>query len=247
MQLELSTWCEVEHYLKTFKSIVIPIGSMEQHGPMGFIGTDSICPKVVAAGVAEKINVMIAPTLQVGMSQHHLSFPGSIALRPSTLMAVIKDVVLSLAGHGFTHLFFLNGHGGNINSIKAAFSEIYTEYSFSKKPSPLHLHLCNWYDGKRVKEIGENQFAGVEGHHATPSEISLSFYARPEAVKTAELSPKVAPDNEFRDSFDFRDHFPDGRIGSDSSLASIDIGEQLFGAAVEDVLEMYQSFYRPPT
>ena len=61
MQLRLSTWCEVEHYLKTLKGIIIPIGSTEQHGPMGLIGTDSICPEVVAAGIAEKTKVMITP------------------------------------------------------------------------------------------------------------------------------------------------------------------------------------------
>ncbi len=243
MQLKLSTWCEVEHYLKTLKGIIIPIGSTEQHGPMGLIGTDSICPEVVAAGIAEKTNVMIAPTLQIGMSQHHLSFPGSIALRPTTMIALIKDVVFSLAGHGFTHLFFLNGHGGNINTIKAAFSEIYAEHSFSKKPSFVHLHLCNWYGGKRVKALGNQYFKGVEGHHATPSEISLSFHAHPNAVKTANLSPKVAPVNDFRDCFDFKNNFPDGRIGSDSSLASIDIGKELFEGAVQDILEVYQSFY----
>ena len=71
---------------------------MEQHGPMGLIGTDSICPEVVAAGISEKINVIIAPTIQIGMSQHHLSFPGSITLRPTTMIALIKDVILSLSG-----------------------------------------------------------------------------------------------------------------------------------------------------
>lgn len=154
MQLGLSTWCEVEGYLKSRKSIIIPIGSMEQHGPMGLIGTDSICPEIIAKGLSEKINVLIAPGMQIGMSQHHLSFPGSITLRPTTMISMLKDVILSLVSHGFTHLFFLNGHGGNVDSIMAAFSEIYADHSLSKKPSLVRLHLFNWYDGKRVKEIG---------------------------------------------------------------------------------------------
>lgn len=244
MQLKLSTWCEVKDYLKTLSGIIIPVGSMEQHGPMGFIGTDSICPQVVAEGVSKKIRVMVAPTIQIGMSQHHLSFPGSIALRPTTMIALIKDVILSLTGHGFKHLFFLNGHGGNVDSIRAAFSEIYAEHSFSKKPVSAHLQLCSWYEGKRVEKLGNKYFKGVEGHHATPSEISLSFYAHPSFVKKADLFPKVAPINNFRDSFDFQNKFPDGRIGSDSSLASIEIGKKLFEGAVQDVLEAYQSFYQ---
>ena len=245
MQLKLSTWCEIEDYLKIQKSIIIPIGSTEQHGPMGLIGTDAICPEIVAQGLSETIRVLVAPTLSIGMSQHHLSFPGSITLRPTTLIAFLKDVILSLTGHGFTHLFFLNGHGGNVDSIKAAFSEIYAVHSLSKSPSQVHLSLCNWYDGKRVENITQTYFKGVEGQHATPAEISLSFFAHPGAVKKAVMTPTVAPNNQFRDSFDFRHNFPDGRMGSDSSLASIDIGKELFEGAVQDVLEAYQSFYRP--
>ncbi len=242
MQLNLSTWCEVKDYLKTQKDIIIPIGSMEQHGPMGFIGTDSICPEIVASGISKTQNVLIAPTIPVGMSQHHLAFPGSLTLRPTTMIAVIKDIILSLTGHGFTHLFFLNGHGGNVASIKTAFSEIYAEHSLSNKPSSVHLDLYNWYDGKRVEEIENKYFKDVNGSHATPSEISLSFYAHPDAVKKAELSPRVAPTNQFRDCFDFQNNFPDGRIGSDSSLASIAVGKELFEAAVQDALEIYKQF-----
>ena len=54
MQLEFSTWCEVEHYLNTRKDIIIPTGSTEQHGPMGLIGTNSICPEVLAEGISNR-------------------------------------------------------------------------------------------------------------------------------------------------------------------------------------------------
>lgn len=232
----------MEAYLKLSKGIIIPTGSMEQHGPMGYLGTDSICPEVVADGVSRKIPVIVAPALPIGMSQQHLAFPGTLSLRPTTMIAVIKDIILSLAGHGFTHLFFLNGHGGNVDSIKVAFSEIYSEHSLSQTPCLLYLHVCNWYEGKRVTEISDRIFKRAEGWHASPSEISLSFYAWPNDMKKAEMVPRIAPENNFRDAFDFKQKFPDGRIGSDSSLASVEIGEKLFEGAVLDTLEAYRSF-----
>ncbi|MCG8641729.1 MAG: creatininase family protein [Desulfobacterales bacterium] len=245
MLLELSTWCEVKEYLKTKKEIIIPVGSTEQHGPMGLMGTDFICPEFIARGVSDRTKTLVAPTLTIGMSQHHLAFPGSITLRPTTLIAVIKDVIHSLSGHGFTHLFFLNGHGGNVDSVKTAFSEVYAEHSFSKRPSPVHLHLCNWYGGKRLKKVQTRYFKTGEGSHATPTEISLSFYAHPGCVKKADLAPRIAPNHPFRDSSDFSDKFPDGRIGSDSSLASAEIGKEICEAAVRDVLNAYELFLNP--
>lgn len=242
MQLQLSTWCEIKEYLKNRTDIIIPIGSTEQHGPMGLIGTDAICPEIVAKRIGERENILVAPTINVGMSQHHLQFPGSMSLRPSTLMAVVKDMVTSLAGNGFTHIMFLNGHGGNKDSLKAAFSEYYAEHSFAGIATLAQLKLISWWEGDRFKAVSDKYFKDVDGHHAMPSELSLSFCAYPDAVKSAELDPKVAPNGDFTDSSSFAEKFPDGRMGSDSSLASVEIGQEILDAAVEDVLKMHRAF-----
>src|SRR3546814_9497847 len=70
---------------------------------------------------------MVAPTIGVGMAQHHMAFPGTVTFRPSTLMLVIRDMVQSLAEHGFERFLFINGHGGHVAAVKAAFYEIHAE------------------------------------------------------------------------------------------------------------------------
>jgi len=249
MLLQLSTWPEVERYLEQSNGIIVPIGSTEQHGPNGFIGTDALCPEVVARGVAERTGALVAPTLSIGMAQHHLGFPGSITLRPSTLVAVVRDVVQSLARHGFERIYFLNGHGGNVATVSAAFSEVYAETSLAgpggNRP-PLRCKLGNWYSGAGVRRVSSELFAGAEGSHATPSEVSLTYYAYPDHVKQVAMSPPVAPSGTFYDAEDYRGRFPDGRIGSNPALATPEAGAKLFEAAVDDVAGDYRAFLAAP-
>lgn len=243
MQLQLSTWQEVEAYLERSTTVIVPIGSTEQHGPNGLIGTDAICPEVVAKAVGEAEDALVGPTISVGMAQHHLAFPGSITLRPSTLIACVSDYVDSLARHGFDGFYFLNGHGGNIATLGAAFSEIYARRSLGETAAGLRLALTNWWDGGGVRQLSRELFPGIEGSHATPSEVSLSYFAHPHAVKSgATFEPRVAPSGRFRDAEDYRRRFPDGRIGSDPSGASPEAGERLFHAAVDDVRRDFRAF-----
>jgi len=246
MLLQLAAWPEVEAYLRSSTAIIVPIGSTEQHGPNGLIGTDAICPEAVAREIARRITVLIGPTLAVGMAQHHLAFPGSIALRPSTLLALVRDVTESLLCQGFTHVYFLNGHGGNIATVTAAFSEIWSSASFAGSDTPApRLRLRNWYIGRRVGALSRELFGDAEGSHATPSEVSLSWYAHPEAVKDVTLSPERAATGQIRDAADYRRCFPDGRIGSNPGLASVAHGERILEAAVADVLEDFETFTAP--
>ena len=245
MRLQLSTWPDIERYLQTSSGIIVPIGSTEQHGPNGLIGTDAICPEVVAHAVGERIGALVAPTLSIGMAQHHLAFPGSIAFRPTTLIAVIRDVVQSLARHGFRHVYFFNGHGGNVSTAQAAFAEIHSDSSFSGRDTPAPaLKFANWYMGRRVQQLSRELFADDEGSHATPSEIALTWHAYPDCARPMTLEPRRAPTGSFGDAADYRRRFPDGRIGSDPSRASVEAGTRLFEASVQDTIEDYQAFVR---
>jgi len=243
MRLQTATWPEVENYLTRSNGIIVPIGSTEQHGPNGMLGTDAICPETIAFGVAGKMEVLIAPTLSIGQAHHHLGFPGTIALRPSTLLAVLVDVVRSLYRQGFRHVYFLNGHGGNVATVTAAFQEIYAQSSFGDADlSDLRLKLSNWYMSPAVGRVSKELFGDQEGSHATPSEVSLTFYACPDAVKSAPMTPVIAPQGAIRDADDYRAQFADGRIGSNPALASVAAGERLFEAGVTDVLEDFGKF-----
>lgn len=245
MQLHLSTWPEIGTYLETSKAILIPIGSTEQHGPNGLLGTDALCPEIIGKRAGDEGGILVAPTFNVGQAQHHMAFSGTITLRPSTMIAAMVDWAESLARHGFERLYWLNGHGGNINTVNAAFSEIYHGISFDHAGSNhprLRCTLRNWWELPGVGEVCRQLFPVGEGHHATPSEVSVTWFGYPEAQKRVEMSPKIAPIGPIYDAEDYRRRFPDGRIGSDPSQASVEAGEKIVAAAVKAVIAEFKQF-----
>ncbi len=243
MLLHLSTWIEVEAYLKQSQGIILPIGSTEQHGPTGLIGTDAICAEAIARGVGEATNALVSPTINVGMALHHTGFPGTISLKPTTLIQVIQDYLTSLTRAGFTKYFFINGHGGNIATLKAAFSESYAHLTDLNIPNAerVQCRVMNWFSGpvyKLTKELYGNQ----EGAHATPSEVAVTQYLYPEAIKRVPLCAEVACGHSIYGAADFRLRYPDGRMGSNPALATPEHGKQFYEQAVKDLSHSYLEF-----
>jgi creatinine amidohydrolase len=244
MLLHLSTWPEIETYLQHSRGLILPIGSTEQHGPTGLIGTDTICAEAIARGVGETTQALVGPTINVGMALHHTAFPGSISLRPSTLIRVIQDCVSGLVRSGFTKIFFINGHGGNIATLKAAFSETYAYLADLNLPDAdqVRCQVGNWFMCGSVMRLARELYGNQEGSHATPSEVALTQYLYPEAIKQAPLSPEVGSGHTIYGAVDFRRRYPDGRMGSNPALATPEQGQQFYEAAVKELSNGYLKF-----
>jgi len=242
MLLHLSTWAEVEGFLKRSKTVVIPIGSNEQHGPTGLLGTDWLCPEIIAHEAEKGGDIIVAPTFNIGMAQHHLDFPGTIALRPSTFMLAIGDWCRSLNHAGFERLYFLNGHGGNVATIEAAFSELYAEASYAGRNRGFACKLKNWWDLSGVTALANRQFPVGHGSHATPSEIAVTQWGYPDSIKSANYAPQIAPTGPIREAADFRARFADGRMGSDPGLATPEKGGELVKTAAAALLDDVAAF-----
>jgi creatinine amidohydrolase len=244
MLLHLSTWQEVETYLQTSPGLILPIGSTEQHGPTGLIGTDAICAEAIARGVGEATQAMVGPTINVGMALHHTGFPGTISLRPSTLIQLVRDYITCLTKAGFTKFYFINGHGGNIATLKAAFSETYAHLEDLQIPNAhkVQCQVANWFMCSSVYKLAKELYGDQEGSHATPSEVALTQYVYPEAIKQAPLSPEVGKGHNIYSATDFRNRYPDGRMGSNPALATPEHGKQFYDCAVKELSNGYLEF-----
>ncbi|MEB3306820.1 MAG: creatininase family protein [Cyanobacteriota bacterium] len=249
VRLQMRSWPEVENYLRTCRGVIVPIGSTEQHGPTGAIGTDAMTAEAVALEVGRRTGVLVTPVQPFGMAEHHLGFAGTISLQPATLLALIHDLVLSLARHGFERIFVINGHGGNIATTRAAFAQAYATATSRGLPNSqsLRCRLANWFMTASVMRSAREWYGDREGHHATPSEIAVTLALQPSLATKLHPLPEPAPAGPIHGPEDFRARHPDGRMGSDPSLANAAQGAQLLDLAATALVEDLKTFLQEST
>ena len=148
------TWEQVEEYLKHDDRLILVIGSTEQHGRHLTFATDAMVPYAIGRRASEATGVIVAPPLNYGMSLHHLGFPGSLSLRPQTLVQVLLDLLESAAHHGFRRILLLNGHGGNNPSVGVALGDLLN------RRDDLEVRFRPWWTLPAVEQVTEELYPG---------------------------------------------------------------------------------------
>ena len=219
---------ELEDYLSKDDLIILPVGSTEQHGPFGLLGTDHLLSEKIAEKVSEITQTIAGPTLPYGMSIHHSEFKGVMTIKTTTIMAVFRDIFWSLDKQGFRRILILNGHGGNRNPFRAMMSELLNDFP------ELEVKFRCWWEGEGVTELIREKFGEQEGHHSSPSELSMTMYLFPNDVKKTKTEYRSMIERPvFETAKLFKEHFPDGIVGSNANLATNEHGKQLFKKCVE--------------
>ena len=236
MLLKTATWREVEEYLLKRNDVVVPVGSTEQHGPNGPCGTDTVCAEELALELHEDRRALVTPTIEFGVSGAHLGFPGTVSLRPMTMIALVRDALVSLAAHGFRRFLVVNAHPGSTSALDAACAQFHADLPDAR------CLIVSWWELPEVKALLLELYGAREGHHATPGEISMvrKFYPRgvPDVPPPEKFEAVSQP--QFFSAADFRRRYPDGRVGSDPSLSSAAHGERIFVAASRGVQDAHR-------
>ena len=189
VRIEEMNWQDIKEAIdQGFKTVVIGIGSIEQHGPHLPTITDALIGDVFPNKVAVALSKTLqAPTIRVGCSSHHLAFPGTISYKESTLKAVIHDYVYSLVHHGFQNIILIPSHGGNFKPTQEAIDEIKEDYPNHKIIG--YTDLFGLLDALH-KFSGEFGVTEEEsGAHAGESEASLILALAKDLVKTDRFEP----------------------------------------------------------
>lgn len=179
--------------------LVVPVGSLEQHGYHMPTGTDTILVDAVATLGAERVvddvPVLVTPPVWSGYSPHHMSFGGTVTVEHEHLLWILEDIADSALDNGFDALVLLNGHGGNKSLVASATSTIGKEH-----PEAEIFGLTYFQLGARfMDEIRESDLGGIV--HAGEFETSLMMHLYPELVREDQIeSTRRDPDYELQGS-----------------------------------------------
>lgn len=187
--LEEMTWPEVERALAEGRTtVVVALAAIEQHGPHLPLLVDAARGDRLALEVARRLGeeALVAPTIRVGCSEHHMTFPGTISLRRSTLEALCMDYCVSLARHGFRRICLVPSHGGNFGPLSDMLDDL--RAAVGPECSVLaYVDLIGFMDvWTRAVRDGEGPEEHVGGH-ADVAETSEMLVIRPDLVRQDRL------------------------------------------------------------
>jgi creatinine amidohydrolase len=179
---------EVEELLRHTRTVVIPVGSTEQHGTHLPLGSDTMQGNDMAKLLIKKckengITIAAAPTMPFGISHAHMKFPGSITLSSKTLMAVLTEVVYSLYLHGFRNFVLLLSHGGNLATLRLLANDLALNYPDIKVIVPDWIPINSAAYPQILKSSRPN-----DEHHSGEGETArmLAYYPKLVDMENAE-------------------------------------------------------------
>ncbi|MHA1168521.1 MAG: creatininase family protein [Candidatus Hodarchaeales archaeon] len=183
IRIEEMNWPDIKEALeKGFTTVIVGIGSNEQHGPHLPTCTDALTGDIISNMIASRLGKTLqAPTINVGCSDHHMPFPGTISLRRSTLQALIHDYANSLVRHGFSRIIFIPSHGGNFVPLQEVTTVLQEEHSDVEIISM--TDLAEFIDVLNAVSSKFGVTSEEAGAHAGETETSIMLALKGELVK----------------------------------------------------------------
>jgi creatinine amidohydrolase len=232
MHLSDATWTEVRD--ADADLALLPVGSTEQHGPHAPLGTDAYHAETVAAAGADRYDgeVLVAPTIPVGVAEEHRRFPGTLWVSADAFRRYVRDVIGSLARHGQDRIVVVNGHGGNVHALAEVTATV-------TRHDDAYAVPFTWFEA-----VGD---LGSEMGHAGLLETALLRATRPELVREGQIeAAREAASETWGDwvsgtgtnlAFD-SDEFTENGVVGDPSAGDAELGAELLDRAAASLVRV---------
>jgi creatinine amidohydrolase len=229
LRIEDCNWMQVEDYLARDDRLVVPLGSVEQHGYLS-LGVDRILSERVSEEAAEPLGVLVMPSLPYGLTPYFAAYPGSPTLRVETYRALLSDLLDSLYDQGFRRILFVNGHGGNDPGRDAV-------DAWAAEHGDAQTLWHNWWAGERTRGVVDE--IDADASHASWFE-NFPWTRLPGVVQPDERKP-MADISRMRDMDPkaVRELLGDGSLGGLYERPDEDV-LRVWAAGVEEVRDLIE-------
>lgn len=230
MELRLSHLNGHDLRVGQFDKAVLPVSATEFHGDHLPYGTDTIAAETLAQRFAADLGRMVVlPTIEFGVSPHHLAFPWTLSIRPATLTAIVFEVGSSLLRHGVTKLLLVTAHDGNPAPVEIACRMLHDQHG-------MHVAMFSGWQG-RSRALLANQGRVIDLDHGGQSETSMVLFARPELAHPSRSidPPRESGPPPVRIFGGYDQLCPDGYSGA-ASQGSADEGAAIVDALAAEVV-----------
>ena len=238
---------EFEAALEQQPVVIVPVGSVEQHGPHCPMDVDISAPFHMAAEVARRVDefpVIVAPPVWSGFTHYNMGFAGTISLRLETFQALLGDVCRSIHANGFHRIITVNGHGGNSAPCRAVSWQLAEEDIFTLS--------FNWWDMVE-KELHEWSATDENVGHGGEWETAVQLHLRPQMIDAARrknddtLTSPFAGDLAFAIFAERRRDTRDGRgVMGDATAATSEKGKRIYDLACERLTALCSEYHQLP-
>ena len=227
--------------------VIVPVGSVEQHGPHCPMDVDISHTQALAVETARAIDdfpVIVAPPVWIGLTHYNLGEVGTITARVETYLALLSDICRSIWANGFRRIVLLNGHGGNRDIIRVVSVKLAEENIWV-------LPITYWEMVPEVLREAAETDPGFIGHGGE-WETSLQLYLRPHLIDRSRMVADAEREPRFGDEVLRFTGFPERRrerehgVHGNPLTASADKGERLFQAAKAVLVEVCRQYHAQP-
>lgn len=184
-QMNLITWTEFQEWVPDkIETVLLPTGSIEPHGVIPN-GTDNLAPQAMAIEIAERLNALIAPTLNYGVTPAMQAYPGAISISQAAYGPFIESILTCLAGNKFKNIIILNGHGGNTSFLQKAAVKISNQQH-------VRILVINWWSLTSAETL---EFFGEDAGHAGNNETAYIQAIVPKHIHPERYDKDMATPN----------------------------------------------------
>ena len=234
--IKLMSTSEFAERKKTCDTVIIPVGATEGYGPHLPMGSDILVAQKIAELVAERVNAMIGPSLEVGESYSLSRFPGTMCMSAQTWTMAFHDIIESLVKWGFKYFMVINGHAGNVPLIGHVARAMQDQYN-------IKCAQIDWWRFTQAKGVGILDNTGWMAHgHASECGTSVMLHLFPEYVEKSKIDKAGPARKEYLRDNDIVTYVPfiqtaPGALLGDATVGTAEKGKQIVDKCVDRIVE----------